>query len=213
MSAKSLADKIIGQGYYWPTIHQDAMKFVKKFKNCQLFSNVHRVSPTLPSSVLSPIQFAVWGIDIMGPFSRAKGDLRYLLVSIDYMTKWVEAKAMWTINQQDCIRFMDNILMRFELPRVLVPENGPQFIGSDFENYLAERGIKHKKSYVAYPQGNGQVEVTNRILLRGIEKRLGESRSKWPEKLPHSDEHLRNPLQVGLRNRGNAANRGRVTLP
>ena len=68
---------------------------------------------------------------------------------------------MRTINQKDCIKFMDNILMRFGLPRVLVSNNGPQFIGSDFENYLKERGIKHNKSYVAYPQGNGQVEVTN----------------------------------------------------
>ncbi|XP_063939916.1 uncharacterized protein LOC135148542 [Daucus carota subsp. sativus] len=185
MSAKGLAYKIIRQGYYWPTIHQDAMEFVKKCKNYQLFSNVPRVSPVLPSSVLSPIPFAIWGIDIMGPFPRAKGDLRYLLVSIDYMTKWVEAKAMRTINQQDVIRFMDNILIRFGLPRVLVSDNGPQFIGSDFESYLAERGIKHKKSSVAYPQGNGQVEVTNRILLRGIEKRLEESKSKWPEELPH----------------------------
>nr|XP_017239743.1 PREDICTED: uncharacterized protein K02A2.6-like [Daucus carota subsp. sativus] len=185
MSAKGLAYKIIRQGYYWPNIHQDAMEFVKKCKNCQLFSNVPRLSPVLPSSVLSPIPFAVWGIDIMGPFPRAKGDLRYLLVSIDYMTKWVEAKAMRTINQQDVIRFMDNILMRFGLPRVLVSDNGPQFIGSDFESYLAERGIKHKKSSVAYPQGNGQVEVTNWILLRGIEKRLEESKSKWPEELPH----------------------------
>ncbi|XP_063938044.1 uncharacterized protein LOC135147920 [Daucus carota subsp. sativus] len=185
MSAKSLAYKIIRQGYYWPTIHQDAMEFVKKCKNCQLFSNVPRASPVLPSSVLSPIPFAVWGIDIMGPFPRAKGDLRYLLVSIDHMTKWVEAKAMRTINQQDVIRFMDNILMRFGLPRVLVSDNGPQFIGSDFESYLAERGIKHKKSSVAYPQGNGQVEVTNRILLKGIEKRLEESKNKYPEELPH----------------------------
>ncbi|XP_017239647.2 uncharacterized protein LOC108212431 [Daucus carota subsp. sativus] len=185
MSAKALAYKIIRQGYYWPTIHQEAIDFVKKCRNCQLFSNVARVSPVLQSSVLSPIPFVVWGIDIMGPFPRAKGDLRYLLVSIDYMTKWVEAKAMRTINQRDCIRFMDNILMRFGIPRVLVSDNGPQFIGSVFENYLKERGIKHKKSSVAYPQGNGQVEVTNRILLRGIEKRLQESKDKWPEELPN----------------------------
>ncbi|XP_074342912.1 uncharacterized protein LOC141680637 [Apium graveolens] len=183
MSAKVLAHKIIRQGYYWPTIHQDAMEFVKKCKECQLFSNVPQISPVLPSSVLSPIPFAVWGIDIIGPFPRAKGDLRYLLVSIDYMTKWVEVKAMRTINQQDCIKFVDNILMRFGIPRVLVSDNGPQFIGAEFESYLQERRIKHKKSSVAYPQGNGQVEVTNKILLRGIEKRLKESKSKWPEEL------------------------------
>ncbi|XP_074336976.1 uncharacterized protein LOC141674152 [Apium graveolens] len=76
MSAKALAHKIIRQGYYWPTIHQDAIDFVKKCKECLLLSNVSRMSPVLPSSVLSPIPFAVWGIDIMGPFPRARGDLR-----------------------------------------------------------------------------------------------------------------------------------------
>ncbi|XP_074346943.1 uncharacterized protein LOC141685756 [Apium graveolens] len=63
---------------------EDAIEFIKKYKECQLFSNVSRISPVLPSSVLSPIPFAVWGINIMGPLSRAKGDLRYLLVSIFY---------------------------------------------------------------------------------------------------------------------------------
>ncbi|XP_074336124.1 uncharacterized protein LOC141673288 [Apium graveolens] len=120
MSAKALTHKIIRQGYYWPTIHQDAIEFVKKCKQCQLFSNVSRLSPILPSSVLSPIPFTVWGIDIMGPFPRARGDLRYLLVLIAYMTKWVKTKAMITINQQDCIKFMDNILMRFGILRGII---------------------------------------------------------------------------------------------
>ncbi|XP_074336258.1 uncharacterized protein LOC141673412 [Apium graveolens] len=56
---------------------------------------------------------------------------------------------------------------------------------SKFKSYLQERGIKHRKSSVAYPQGNGQVEVTNRILVQGIEKRLRESKTKWPEELPN----------------------------
>ncbi|XP_074348391.1 uncharacterized protein LOC141687122 [Apium graveolens] len=102
------------------------------------------------------------------------------------MTKWVEAKAMRTINQQDCIKFMNNILMRFGISRVLVLDNGPQFVGSEFKefkSYLQERGIKHKKSLVANPHGNGQEEITNRILLQGIEKRLRESKSKCPEEL------------------------------
>lgn len=133
MSGKPLAHKIIRQGYYWPTIHSDALDFVKRCKKCQLFSNVPRKSPTIPSSVLSPVPFVFWDIDIMVPFPQAKGDLRYLLVAIDYMTKWVEAKAMRTINQQDCIRFIDAIVMRFRLPQVLVSDNGPQFVFSDFE--------------------------------------------------------------------------------
>lgn len=88
---------------------------------------------------MSPIPFAVWGIDIMGPFRRAKDDLQYLFVVIDYMTKWAEAKAIRTINLHDCIKFMNNIVMRFGLPRVLVSDNGPQFAGSDFETYFKER--------------------------------------------------------------------------
>ncbi|XP_074352792.1 uncharacterized protein LOC141691944 [Apium graveolens] len=100
------------------------------------------------------------------------------------MTKWVEAKAMRTINQQDCIKFVDSIVMRFGIPMVLISDNGPQFVGSDFEAYLKEIGIKHKKASVAHPQGNGQVEVTNRTILQGLEKRLEECKKSWPDELP-----------------------------
>ncbi|XP_074342796.1 uncharacterized protein LOC141680479 [Apium graveolens] len=150
LAAKALAYKVIRQGYYWPTIHEDAVAY----------------SPSLPGSMLSPVPFAVWGIDIMGPFPRAKGDLCYVLVAINYMTKWAEAKAMRTNNQQDCIKFMDSIVMRFGILMVLISDNGPQFVGSYFEAYLKELGIKHKKASMAHPQGNGQVEVTNRTILR-----------------------------------------------
>ncbi|XP_074377157.1 uncharacterized protein LOC141718677 [Apium graveolens] len=125
LAAKALAYKVIRQGYYWPTIHADSVAYVKKCSKCQKFSNVPKQGSSLPGSVLSPIPFAVWGIDIMGPFPRAKGDLRYVLVAIDYMTKWAEAKAMRIINQQDCIKFVDTIVMRFGIPIVLISDNGP----------------------------------------------------------------------------------------
>ncbi|XP_074328071.1 uncharacterized protein LOC141665984 [Apium graveolens] len=118
LAAKALAYRVTRQGYYWPTIHTDSVSYVKKCSKCQKFSNVPKQGSSLPGSVLSPIPFAVWGIDIMGPFPRAKGDLRYVLVVIDYMTKWAEAKAMRTINQQDCIKFVDMIVMR-------ISDNGP----------------------------------------------------------------------------------------
>ncbi|XP_074327877.1 uncharacterized protein LOC141665794 [Apium graveolens] len=67
---------------------------------------------------------------------------------------------------------------------VLISDNGPQFVGSDFEIYLKEIGVKYKKASVAHPQGNEQVEVTNRTILRGLEKRLEESKKNWPDELP-----------------------------
>ncbi|XP_074343127.1 uncharacterized protein LOC141680953 [Apium graveolens] len=74
--------------------------------------------------------------------------------------------------------------MRFGIPVVLVSDNKPQFVGSDFEAYLKELGIKHKRSSMAHPQGNGQVEVTNRTILRDLEKRLEHFKKTWPYELP-----------------------------
>ena len=121
----------------------------------------------------------------MGPFPKAKGDLQYVMVAIDYMTKWAEAKALKNITQEDAIRFVKyHIITRFGIPRVLISDNGTQFVGAKFTKYLSEHGVKHKAS-VCHPQTNGQVEVTNRIILRGIEKRLGASKRRWPEELPN----------------------------
>ncbi|XP_074341999.1 uncharacterized protein LOC141679396 [Apium graveolens] len=68
------------------------------------------------------------------------------------MTKWAEAKSTRIINQQDCIKFMDSIVMRFGILMVLILDKGPQFVGSDFEAYLKELGIKHKRAFVAHPR-------------------------------------------------------------
>ncbi|XP_074366762.1 uncharacterized protein LOC141707476 [Apium graveolens] len=98
LAAEALSYKIIRQGYYWPKIHSDVVAYIKNCTQCQKFSNVPKQSPSLPASMLSSIFFTIWGIDIMGPFPRAKGDLHYVLVAIDYMTKWEEDKAMRMIN-------------------------------------------------------------------------------------------------------------------
>lgn len=122
----------------------------------------------------------------MGPLPKAKGELQYVMVAIDYMTKWAEAKALRNITQEDAISFArEHVITRFGIPKVLISDNGTQFIGSKFTKFLSEHGIKHKKASVCHPQTNGQVEVTNRIIVRGLEKRLTASKKKWPQELPN----------------------------
>ncbi|XP_074337441.1 uncharacterized protein LOC141674630 [Apium graveolens] len=169
-----------------------AAKQVPKVQQCA------KTESNLPGSVLSPVPFTVWGIDIMGPFPRAKGDLRYVLITIDYITKWAEAKAMRIINQQDYIKFMDSIVMRFGIPMILISDNETQFVGSNFEAYLKELEIKYKKAFVAHPQGNEQVEVTNRTILRGLKKRTTSrtGTGETPFKLAYGTK-ARLPVETG----------------
>ena len=129
--------------------------------------------------------FAQWGLDIMGPFLTALRQLKFLVVSIDYFTKWVEAKALATITEKNICSFVwRNIICRYGIPRVLVSDNGKQFDNSAFRDFCSELGIKNHYSSPAHPQANGQVEVTNRSLLKIIKTRLEGAKGIWPDELP-----------------------------
>ena len=99
MGAKSLVRKIMRTGYFWPTMQQDAAEFVKKCDSCQRYRNVQRVPGEQMTTISSPWPFVQWGIDIMGPLPQGKRQMKFLLVAIDYFTKWVEAEAFTTITE------------------------------------------------------------------------------------------------------------------
>ncbi|VFQ69268.1 unnamed protein product [Cuscuta campestris] len=154
---------------------------------CQVFYK----HPGRPATYYQPtsnvIPFARFGIDIIGAFPVAQGGKKFVMVAIDYFTKWIEAEAMATITVRQCEKFVwKNIVTRFGAPKMIVTDNGPQFRNPWFTAYLASFGIKHNKASVAYPQGNGQVENANRTIVDGLKKRLGEEGRKWLEALPHT---------------------------
>ncbi|XP_074377476.1 uncharacterized protein LOC141718998 [Apium graveolens] len=106
--------------------------------------------------------------DIVGPFPKSKKQCQYIVVAVDYATKWVEAKPLSKIREKEMIEFfMEYIVFRFGIPRILVFDNGTQFVGKQFEKALLELKIQHIKASVAYPQANGLAEVTNRTILQG----------------------------------------------
>ena len=98
----------------------------------------------------------------MGPLPQGKRQVRFLLVAIDYFTKWVEAEALATITETKVQNFVwKNILCRFGIPRTIISDNGRQFDSHEFTLFSSSLGIKNKYSSPGHPQANGQTEVTN----------------------------------------------------
>ena len=98
-----LTHKLVRAGYYWPTMQKDVQANVKTCDKCQKFGNVIRQ----PSEELmtAPWLFAQWGLDIIGPFPMAVKQLKFLVVCIDYFTKWVEAEALAIITKKNIQSF------------------------------------------------------------------------------------------------------------
>ena len=167
-------------------MQKEALEYVRKCDQCQRFApSIHQ-----PGGVLNPLSnpwpFAQWGLDIVGPFPKAAGTKRYLLVDTDYFTKWVEAKPLANIRDANAKRFVwRNIVTRFGVPWVLISDNGLQFDSKAFRRYCCELGITNRYSTLAYPQGNGKAEASNKVIVNGLKKRLDDAKGRWVKELPH----------------------------
>ncbi|XP_065023219.1 uncharacterized protein LOC135649050 [Musa acuminata AAA Group] len=127
IGGRTLAHKILCQGYYWPTMCRDAK--------------------------------AYWGLDLLEPFPPASGQQKYIIVGVDYFTKWVEAEPLVTITEHQMEKFVwKNLVTQFGLPKAIIMDNGPQFAGKRFREFCAGHGIQLRFSSVAHPQTNGLAE-------------------------------------------------------
>ena len=123
----------------------------------------------------------------MGPFPPSFGNL-YILVAVDYVSKWIEAVATPTNDARVVTKFLlKNILTRHGTPRAIISDGGSHFCNKIFENLMAKYGIKHKVATAYHPQTSGQVELSNREIKRILEKVVNPSRKDWST---HLDEAL-----------------------
>nr|GEW27278.1 reverse transcriptase domain-containing protein [Tanacetum cinerariifolium] len=126
--------------------------------------------------------FDVWGIDFMGPFPNSKGN-KYILVAVDYLSKWVEAKALPTNDARIVVKFLKSLFSRFRTPKAIISDRGTHFCNDQFAKVMSKYGVTHRLSTVYHPQTSGQVEVTNRGLKRILERTVRENRALWTNKL------------------------------
>ena len=97
IGARTLVGKTLRQGYYWPTMLKDATKLVRKCKACQEHARISHLPSEPLTSVTSPRPFQQWGLDILGPLPIGRGQCKFIIVAVDYFTKWTEAEPLATI--------------------------------------------------------------------------------------------------------------------
>nr|GFC36062.1 reverse transcriptase domain-containing protein [Tanacetum cinerariifolium] len=87
--------------------------------------------------------FDVWGIDFMGPFLSSRGN-KYILVAVDYLSKWVKAKALDTNDARVVCKFLKNLFARFGAPRAIISDRGTHFCNDQFAKVMQKFGVTHR---------------------------------------------------------------------
>jgi hypothetical protein len=163
-------------------------ELVKSCEACQYHAKqIHTLAQAL--QMIPPSwSFAVWGVDILGPFPRAVGGYRYLFIAIDKFTKWPEATPVVSITQGAAVAFLKSIVCRFGVPSHIITDKGTQFTSRVFQEYC--EGIVTRLCFasVAHPRSNGQVERANAEILRGLKTRtydcLKKHGANWVSEMP-----------------------------
>ena len=154
-------------------MQKDVAEYVRKCEQCQKYAPLTQQPTGHLNPISNPWPFAQWGLDILGPFPRAMGNRRFILVDVDYFTKWAEAKALANIQDVDVKKFVwKNIVTRFRVLDFLISDNGLQFDSRAFREFCYDLGINNRYFTPAYPQSNGQAEAINKTILNGLKKML-----------------------------------------
>ena len=133
IGARTFAAKFLRQGYYWPIMLKDATELVKKCKTYQEHAQISYLPSEPLTSITSLWPFQQWGLDILGPLPIGKGKCKFVVVGVDFFTKWAEAEPLAMITKQKVRNFVwRSIIWRFKILRALVSDNGKQFDNPEF---------------------------------------------------------------------------------
>src|SRR6185437_13257038 len=176
--------KIWQSRFFWPTMYEDTKDFVRRCRRCQLHGGITARDAMPLQNILQIELFDVWGIDFMGPFPKSY-DSEYILVAVDYVSKWVEAMPCRAADSKHARRmFQEIIFPRFGTPRMVISDGGSHFIDKTFQNFLKELGAEHNIATPYHPQTNDQAETSNKQIKNILQKIVQEMGKSWKMKLP-----------------------------
>ena len=175
--------KVLQSGFFWPTLFKDAHLHVLKYDQCQRMGGISTRNEMPLQNIMEVEVFDCWRIDFVGPFPSSFGN-EYILVVVDYVSKWVEAVASPKNDAKTVVKFlMKNIFARFGVSRIITSDGGTHFCNDQLQRVLRHYNVTHKVASPYHPQTNGQAEVSNRELKKILEKTVTSTRKDWSLKL------------------------------
>jgi hypothetical protein len=173
--------------YYWPTIKQDVFKYVQSCHDCQSRKIPKQKPLGLMQFIEIPEQpFERIQIDIMGPFTRSSNGNKYVVTAVDYLTKWMEAKALREISAETVAKFIiEQIVLRSGLPRIIQTDRGTNFTSDLFQEMTKMLGIRHNISTAYHPQSQGVVERSHATLTDCLAMYVGSDQKDWDRMISH----------------------------
>ncbi|GKD04693.1 reverse transcriptase domain-containing protein [Tanacetum coccineum] len=181
-SASITGRKVYESGFFWLSIFKDAKDYVMRCDACQRSGNISLRSEMPQNNIQVCDVFDIWGLDFMRPFPNSKGK-KYILVAMDYVSKWIKAQALLIKDARVVIKFLRKLFARFRVPKALISDRGTHFCNSQLEKALQKYEVTHKSSTAYHPQTNGRTEVTNRAIKRILERSVRYNLKNWSKKL------------------------------
>jgi ribonuclease HI len=183
---RSLAAKVIRQGFYWPAIICTANRVTRSCEACQNFSPRSGAPSQFTKLIAHTWPLQRWGLDIVGPLPTTQGNLKFTFITVEYFTKWIGGRAVSTITTKTTQKFFwQNIVCRFGVPSELIVDNDKQFDNHDFREFYSSIGTKAMFASVYHPQSNSAIECANDKIFSAIKKRLlDDKKGKWADQLP-----------------------------
>ncbi|PKI49567.1 hypothetical protein CRG98_030041 [Punica granatum] len=163
MNGLMLAKKLMRLGCFWSTMVTDCVKHVRHCHLCQVYANQIRAPPNELHPMAAPWPFSMWGMDVIGPINpKASNGHLFILVAIDYFTKWIEAITLASVTAKTVARFLKrNIIARYGVPATLVTNNAKNLNNKLIDELCAQFKILHCNSSPYRPQMNGVSKIDN----------------------------------------------------
>ncbi|RDY12591.1 Pol polyprotein, partial [Mucuna pruriens] len=189
----------LAPGYYWTKLESNCYQHVRKCIKCQTHADHINVAPSTLHNLTSPWPFSMWGIDMIRPIEpKASNGHRFILVAIDYFTKWVEAASYFTVTRNVVVKFSKrDIICRYGLPAHIITDNGTNLNNKMITKLYEQFMICHHNSTPYRPKMNGAVEEANKNIKKIVQKMVITYKD-WQEMLPYALHGYRTSVRTSM---------------